>query len=70
MTGVRSCARFFVQGTVIGPNGKQQRLRFHVDSGVMYALAQGKRHTQVMLGERGDEAVLGSLTLAAFGLLC
>jgi hypothetical protein len=32
-------------------------------------LAQSKRHTQVMLGERGDEAVLGSLTLAELGLV-
>jgi len=33
------------------------------------ALAQGKWHTPVMLGEQGDEAFLDSLTLAEFGLL-
>jgi predicted aspartyl protease len=97
----------FLDATVTGPKGKQQTLKFLVDSGVMYtllplkawraiglkpersikchlddgtgverkvsecqiALAQGKRHTPVMLGEQGDEAVLGSLTLAEFGLL-
>jgi predicted aspartyl protease len=97
----------FVVGTVIGPKGKQQTLKFLLDSGVMYtllplvvwraiglrptesvnchlddgtqverkvsecqiALAQGKWHTPVMLGKKGDEAVLGSLTLAEFGLV-
>jgi hypothetical protein len=29
---------FFVEGTVIGPKGKQQRVKFLLDSGVMYTL--------------------------------
>jgi predicted aspartyl protease len=33
------------------------------------SLAQGVRHSPVMLGERGDEALLGVLTLEIFGLI-
>jgi predicted aspartyl protease len=86
----------FVEGTVIGPAGKQENLKFLLDSGVTYtvlprkvwratglmptnsvkfvledgtqvkrklsecqiALAQGKRHTPVILGAENDPAVL------------
>jgi clan AA aspartic protease len=33
------------------------------------ALPQGRRHTPVMLGEKGDEALLGVVTLEIFGLI-
>jgi aspartyl protease family protein len=33
------------------------------------ALPQGERHTPVMLGEKGDEALLGVVTLEIFGLI-
>jgi aspartyl protease family protein len=33
------------------------------------ALPQGERHTPVMLGEKGDEALLGMVTLEIFGLI-
>ena len=97
----------FVEGTVTGPTGEQESLRFLVDSGVMYtllprrvwraiglratdsvkfvledgtlikrnlseckiALAQGSRHTPVILGAGRDEAVLGRITLSEFGLM-
>lgn len=96
----------FVEGTVIGPNGKEAKLEFLVDSGATYTLlplklwraiglrpndsvrcrlADGtpverkvseceivlgrrKRHTPVMLGKEGDEALLGTVTLAEFSL--
>jgi clan AA aspartic protease len=32
-------------------------------------LPQGERHTPVMLGEKGDEALLGMVTLEIFGLI-
>jgi len=32
-------------------------------------LAQGQRHTPMMLGEKGDEALLGVVTLEIFGLI-
>lgn len=96
----------FVEGTVTGPTGEQESVRFLLDSGVMYtllprgvwraiglkadsvefvledgthvkrklsecqiALAQGRRHTPVMLGAATDEAVLGRITLSEFGLM-
>jgi clan AA aspartic protease len=33
------------------------------------ALPQGQRHTPVMLGEKGDEALLGVVTLEILGLI-
>jgi clan AA aspartic protease len=33
------------------------------------ALPQGQRHTPVMLGEKGDEALLGAVTLEILGLI-
>jgi clan AA aspartic protease len=33
------------------------------------ALPQGERHTPVMLGEKGDEALLGTVTLEILGLI-
>ena len=33
------------------------------------ALPQGRRHTPVMLGEKGDEALLGAVTLEILGLM-
>jgi predicted aspartyl protease len=33
------------------------------------ALAQGRKHTTVMLGAETDEAVLGRITLSEFGLM-
>jgi len=33
------------------------------------ALPQGERHTPVMLGEKGDEALLGVVTLEILGLI-
>jgi clan AA aspartic protease len=33
------------------------------------ALPQGQRHTPVMLGEKGDEALLGMVTLEILGLI-
>ena len=35
----------------------------------LIALPQGQRHTPVMLGEKGDEALLGVVTLEIFGLI-
>ena len=32
-------------------------------------LPQGQRHTPVMLGEKGDEALLGAVTLEILGLI-
>jgi clan AA aspartic protease len=32
-------------------------------------LPQGKRHTPVILGEKGDEALLGAVTLEILGLI-
>ena len=33
------------------------------------ALPQGRRHTPVMLGEKDDEALLGTVTLEILGLI-
>lgn len=97
----------FVRGTVIGPTGKQAKVKFLVDSGATYTLLpqkvwraiglkpidsveclladgteverkvsdcrivlpQGERHTPVMLGEKGDEALLGMVTLEELRLV-
>jgi predicted aspartyl protease len=97
----------FVEGTVTGPTGKQESLRFLVDSGATYTLLpndtwrsigltakrpvgftladgtiierqvsechirlpQGDGHTPVILGEPGDEPLLGTITLENLGLI-
>jgi len=97
----------FVEGTVTGPAGQQEKLEFLVDSGATYTLLpnntwrsigltakrsvgfsladgtrierqvsechitlpQGDGHTPVILGEPGDEALLGMVTLENLGLV-
>ena len=97
----------FVDGTVTGPSGRAESLRFLVDSGATYTLLpndtwrsigltpkrsqnfnladgtmierqisechitlpQGEGHTPVILGEAGDEALLGVITLENLGLV-
>lgn len=97
----------YVEGTVTGPSGHQESLRFLVDSGATYtllpndtwrsialtpkrsvrctladgtlierqvsechiALPQGDGHSPVILGEPGDEALLGTITLENLGLV-
>lgn len=91
----------YVEGRVAGPTGKEEMVRFLVDSGATYSLLpfsvwksielvpkrkmvftladgttverqvsecyislpQGEGHTPVILGEEGDEALLGVVTL-------
>lgn len=97
----------YVDGTVRGPEGRTERVRFLVDSGATYTvlplavwqaiglvptrrvtftladgtqidrrvaechitLPQGAAHTPVTLGEPGDEALLGVVTLENLGLV-
>ncbi len=97
----------YVEGIVIGPTGKKEKVDFLVDSGATYSLLpevvwkaielvpkrkmsfiladgtsverqvsecylilpQGEAHTPVILGEPGDEALLGVVTLEIFGLV-
>ena len=97
----------YVDGRVRGPNGKQEAVRFLVDSGATYSLLpksvweslelkpkrtmsfsladgttversvseafvsfdQGEGHSPVILGEPGDEALLGVVTLEILGLV-
>jgi len=97
----------YVEGTVTGPTGKRETVRFLVDSGATYTLLpekvwkaiglipkremvftladgtavernvsecfiklpQGEGHTPVILGEPGDEALLGVVTLEILGLI-
>jgi len=97
----------YVEGQVSGPSGKQETVRFLVDSGATYSvlpkaawqaiglepkrrlsftladgttiersvseafvsLPQGEAHTPVILGEEGDEALLGTVTLEILGLV-
>ena len=96
----------YVEGQVKGPSGKQENVKFLVDSGATYSLLpkvaweaielkpkrklsftladgtsversvseafvvfpQGEAHTPVILGEEGDEALLGVVTLEILGL--
>jgi clan AA aspartic protease len=96
-----------VEGTLRGPTGKEQPVRFLVDSGATYSLVpkplwqeielrpkrkmtfnladgtllerqvsecylvlpHGEVHTPVILGEEGDEALLGIVTLEILGLV-
>lgn len=97
----------YVQGEVTGPTGKQDTVRFLVDSGATYTLLphdvwrtlelapkrqvtftladgttveravsevhlrlpEGEGHTPVILGEPGDQALLGVVTLEILGLV-
>ena len=97
----------YVEGQVKGPSGKQENVKFLVDSGATYSLLpkvaweaielkpnrklsftladgtsversvseafvvfpQGEAHTPVILGEEGDEALLGVVTLEILGLV-
>ncbi|MBI4558786.1 MAG: aspartyl protease family protein [Candidatus Hydrogenedentes bacterium] len=97
----------YVEGQVSGNGGKQETVRFLVDSGATYSLLpksvwtslglepkrrlsfaladgttversvseafvvfpQGEGHTPVILGEEGDEALLGAVTLEILGLV-
>jgi len=97
----------YIEGIVTGPTGKQETVRFLVDSGATYtllpnetwqaielspkrsvvftltdgttierqvsechiALPQGEAHTPVILGESGDAALLGVVTLEILGLV-
>ena len=97
----------YIDGQVRGPTGKQEAVRFLVDSGATYSLLpqaawqaielqpqrrvsfgladgttierdvseahitlpQGNGHTPVILGEPGDEALLGVVTLEILGLV-
>ena len=97
----------YIRGTARGPTGKEEEVRFLVDSGAMYSvlpeaawksieldptrqvsfsladgtsidrmvsrcclmLPQGEDYTPVILGEPGDEALLGAVTLEILGLV-
>ncbi len=97
----------YVDGQVKGSSGKQENVKFLVDSGATYSLLpkavwetiglkpkrkmpftltdgttveraiseafitfpQGEAHTPVILGEEGDEALLGVVTLEILGLV-
>ena len=97
----------YVEGRVRGPTGKEENVRFLIDSGATYSLLpkpvwkaielepkrnlsfaladgttveravsealltlpQGEAHTPVILGEEGDESLLGVVTLEIFGLV-
>jgi len=97
----------YVEGEVKGLSGKQEKVRFLIDSGANYSLLpkvvwesiglkpkrklfftladgttveravseafiilpQGEGHTPVILGEEGDEALLGVVTLKILGLV-
>ena len=97
----------YVEGIARGPGGKEEAVRFLVDSGATYSLLpklaweaiglvpkremtftladgstvvrrvsecyvllpQGEGHTPVILGEPGDEALLGVVTLEILGLV-
>jgi clan AA aspartic protease len=97
----------YIQGQVKGPKGKQEEVKFLIDSGATYSvlpkevwekiglkprrqmtftladgttiersvsevyviLPQGEAHTPVVLGEDGDQALLGVVTLEILGLV-
>ena len=97
----------YIHGQVRGPSGKQEEVKFLIDSGATYSLLpkvvweaiglepkrqmtftladgaaiersvseafvvlpQGEAHTPVILGEEGDEALLGVVTLEILGLV-
>jgi len=97
----------YVEGRVKGPSGRQENVKFLIDSGATYSLLpktvweaielkpkrklsftladgttidravseafvvfpQGEAHTPVILGEEGDGALLGVVTLEIIGLV-
>lgn len=97
----------YIEGQVRGPSGKQEDVKFLIDSGATYSLLpksiweaielqpnrrlsftladgttversvsevfiilpQGEAHTPVILGDEGDEALLGIVTLEILGLV-
>ncbi len=97
----------YIEGVARGPHGKEETVRFLVDSGATYSLLpnpiwqaielepkrdvtfsladgttvqrpvsecylvlpQGEGHSPVILGEPGDEALLGVVTLEILGLV-
>jgi len=97
----------YIEGLVRGLSGKEENVKFLVDSGATYSLlpkviweaigleskrklsftladgttiersvseafvtfSQGEAHTPVILGEEGDEALLGVVTLEILGLV-
>ncbi len=97
----------YIEGVARGPHGKEETVRFLIDSGATYsllpnpvwqaielepkrevtlsladgttlqrpvsechlAMPQGEGHTPVILGEPGDEALLGVVTLEILGLV-
>jgi clan AA aspartic protease len=97
----------YIEGIARGPGGKEEAVRFLVDSGATYSLLpqsvwqsieltpkrkmtftladgtalerqvsecyilllEGEGHTPVILGEAGDEALLGAVTLEILGLV-
>ena len=97
----------YIEGTVRGPNEKEESVDFLIDTGAMYSLLpksvwesiglvpkreetfrladgtpiqrkvsecylmlpQREAHTPVILGEPGDEALLGVVTLEILGLV-
>ncbi len=97
----------YIEGQVRGPGGKEETVKFLVDSGASYSLVpkpvweaielspkrkmsfaladgtsmerevsecyvllpQGEGHTPVILGEPGDQALLGVVTLEILGLV-
>jgi clan AA aspartic protease len=105
--GVKFLGITYIEGKVKGPVGKEEQVRFLVDSGATYSLLpesvwrtigltpkreyeftladgtiikrkvsecyislpQGEGHAPVILGEAGDEALLGVVTLEVLGLV-
>ena len=97
----------YIEGQVKGPSGKQENVKFLVESGATYSLLpktaweaiglkpkrklsftladgttiersvsevfttfpQGEAHTPIILGQEGDEALLGVVTLEILGLV-
>lgn len=66
-------ALMYVDGAVRGPNDRTRQVRFLVDSGAkntLYViLPQGEAHAPVIIGQPGDEALLGVVTLEILGLV-
>jgi hypothetical protein len=59
----------YVEGTLRGRNGHEEHLRQRSISECYIILPQGEGHTPVILGEPGDEALLGVITLEILGLI-
>ena len=67
-----------IEGAVTGPSGETRKIEFLIDSGASYSLpvaeckiavAGEEGHTPVILGEPGDEPLLGVITLENLGLV-